>query len=127
MYIDPDISTLRLLSPAITPARPRSKEFDKSLFGGRESWRDFAKRPPPPEELMTWRAAGANFGVVMGQTSGIWGLDDDGGLPDLEYPPTPTSRSSRGVTRFFNYDRPIATVHADGFCILASGHADGRT
>jgi hypothetical protein len=116
-----------LLTPAITPVKAGTKEYDKSLFGDRQSWRDFASRPPSPEELTFWRAAGANFGVVMGEASGIWGLDDDGGLPDLEYPPTPTSRSSRGVTRFFNHDRPIATVHADGFCILASGHADGRT
>ena len=69
-----------------------------------------------------------SFTVIafLGQISGVWGLDDDGGLPDLEYPPTPTSRSFRGVTRFYKYDRPIATVHADGFCMLASGHADGR-
>ena len=42
MNIDTDISTLRLLSPVITPALPRSKEYDKSLFGDRQSWRDFA-------------------------------------------------------------------------------------
>lgn len=121
--LDRDLSLLRQLTPAITPVLAGTKAHDKSLYAGRKDWKDFAKKNATDEELMMWRRKGAGFSLMMGVD--VWALDDDGALPDLKYPPTPTSRGSRGTTRFYRWDpnRLLGSVRAKGWDILVSGHA----
>lgn len=95
------------LGLCVIPLKPRSKEADCA-------WKQFQTQRPTDEQIALWdqRHAPGNFGIVLGEVSGLIVIESDTPqaeawcVANLDYTPMAT-KSARGLHRYF---RPPAEV-----------------
>ncbi|HEY5197779.1 MAG TPA: bifunctional DNA primase/polymerase [Solirubrobacteraceae bacterium] len=122
---------------SLLPIKPGTKKPHCAVLvtvHGSAQWGSLALRPASTPEIVAWFESDPNTGIGIITGNGLAIADFDRPCPDVRYPATPTSRTSRGYHVYFAAEgrapgskHPWGELKGDGGYVVAppSQHPNG--